>query len=204
MTQIGETQPFVDEIIGNLSSIICDLSEPQVHVFYEAMGHIISSEYDETQQAKLIQDLMTVPNRIWLEIIEHATKNTNIILDQEVLHNIVHILKTNSSACKSIGISFFTQIQRIFEDMLAIYRLVSSSIINMVNEQGLDVLKQPLVKQLRAVKREILTLLSTWIARVEFIDGSGRMQGRSMEAQRKVKNDQSLILLFSWQLCKKL
>lgn len=185
MTQIGETQPFVDEIIYNLTTIICDLNEPQVHVFYEAMGHIISSEYDEAQQAKLIENLMTVPNRIWAEIIEHATSDTNIIMDQEVLHNIVHILRTNASACKSIGIPFFTQIQRIFEDMLAIYRLVSNSITNMVSEQGQDVLKQPLVKQMRAVKREILTLLSTWIARAEFGEGS-RMVGRSVEAQRKV------------------
>lgn len=148
MTQIGENQPFVEEIIYNLSTIICDLSEPQVHVFYEAMGHIISSEHDDAAQSKLIESLMVVPNRVWTEIIEHATNNTNIILDQEVLHNLVHILKTNSSACKSIGIPFFSQIQRIFEDMLAIYRLISSSITNMVNEQGQDVLKQSLVKQM--------------------------------------------------------
>lgn len=185
MTQIGETQPFVEEIIFNLSTIICDLSEPQVHVFYEAMGHIISSEYDESTQAKLIENLMTVPNRVWTEIIEHATANTNVILDQDVLHNLVHILKTNASACKSIGIPFFTQIQRIFEDMLAVYRLVASSITNMVNEQSQDVLKQPLVKQMRAVKREILTLLSTWIARADLSEGN-RMQSRSVDAQRKV------------------
>jgi len=185
MVQIGETQPFVDEIIYNLSTIICDLSEPQVHVFYEAMGHIISSEFDEVAQAKLIENLMTVPNRIWSEIIEHAAANTNVILDQDVLHNIVHILKTNASACKSIGIPFISQIQRIFEDMLAIYRLVSSSITAMVNEQGQDALKQPLAKQMRAVKREILTLLSTWIARAEMSDAS-RMQGRSVDSQRKL------------------
>jgi exportin-1 len=193
MTQIGENQPFVDEIISNLSTIICDLSEPQVHVFYEAMGHIISSEYDESQQAKLIENLMNIPNRIWAEIIEHATSNTNIILDPEVLHNLVHILKTNSSACKSIGIHFFSQIQRIFEDMLAIYRLISVSITNMVNQQGQDVLKQPLVKQMRAVKREILTLLSTWIARTEFVD-NGRGPGRSSsETQRKAAEIQDVL-----------
>ncbi|KAI6214003.1 Importin N-terminal domain-containing protein [Aphelenchoides besseyi] len=167
MTQIGESQPFVEEILLNLSTIICDLSEPQVHVFYEAMGHIISSEHDEAAQTKLIESLMVVPNRVWSEIIEHATQDTNIILEPEVLKNLVHILKTNVSACKSIGIPFYTQIQRIFEDMIAMYRLISSSTTNLVNEQGQEVLKQPLVKQMRTVKREILTVLSTWIARAE-------------------------------------
>lgn len=167
MTQVGETQPFVDEILLNLSTIICDLSEPQVHVFYEAMGHIISSEHDETAQTRLIDMLMVVPNRVWSEIIEHATADTNVIFEQEVLHNLVHILKTNVSACKSIGIPFFAQIQRIFEDMLAIYRLISSSITTLVAEQGVEVLKQPLLKQMRSVKRETLTVLSTWIARAE-------------------------------------
>jgi enamine deaminase RidA (YjgF/YER057c/UK114 family) len=75
--------------------------------------------------------------------------------------------------------------------MLAIYRLVSVFITNTVNEQGQDVLKQPLTKQMRAVKREILTLLSTWIARAEFGDG-GRMHGRSVDAQQKVTAQLSL------------
>ena len=76
-------------------------------------------------------------------------------------------LQTNVSACKSIGIPFLTQIQRIFDDMLSIYRLISSSITSLVAEQGADVLKQPLLKQMRAVKRETLTVLSTWISRAE-------------------------------------
>jgi len=71
------------------------------------------------------------------------------------------------AACKSIGAPFYTQIQHIFEDMLAIYRLISSSITQLVNEQGQEVLKQPLMKSMRSAKREILTLLSTWVARAD-------------------------------------
>ncbi|KAH7694836.1 hypothetical protein AAVH_38112, partial [Aphelenchoides avenae] len=46
--QAGETQPFINEILANLTSIICDLSQPQVHVFYEAVGHIICCQTDRT------------------------------------------------------------------------------------------------------------------------------------------------------------
>ncbi|CAD5232029.1 unnamed protein product [Bursaphelenchus xylophilus] len=163
--QGGETQAFVDEILHNLNTIICDLSQPQVHVFYEAMGHIISSETDENNQARLIEGLMTVPNRIWAEIVEHVSGNTQMFYDQDVLRNLIHILKTNVAACKSVGAPFYTQINHIFNETIVIYRLISSFINTLVSEQGPEVLKQPIVKLMRAVKREVLTLLSTWIAR---------------------------------------
>ncbi len=72
--QVGETQPFINEILDNLNSIICDLSPPQVHVFYEAVGCIISAEHDERKQDDLIERLMNLPNTVWDEIITHATQ----------------------------------------------------------------------------------------------------------------------------------
>nr|NVI73671.1 embargoed [Cucujiformia] len=36
-TQVGEVCPFIDDILGAISSIICDLQHQQVHTFYEAV-----------------------------------------------------------------------------------------------------------------------------------------------------------------------
>lgn len=72
--QAGETQPFINEILANLTSIICDLSQPQVHVFYEAVGHIICCQTDRTVQAQLIESLMQLPNSIWTEVVDAASK----------------------------------------------------------------------------------------------------------------------------------
>ena len=36
--QLGESQPFVDEILTNINGIICHLEPHQVHTFYEAVG----------------------------------------------------------------------------------------------------------------------------------------------------------------------
>ena len=66
--------PFVNEILQNLNSIICDLSQPQVHVFYEAVGHIIFCQNERPTQEMLIDKLMTLPNSIWQEVIDHAAK----------------------------------------------------------------------------------------------------------------------------------
>lgn len=49
--------------------------------------------------------------------------------------------------------------------MLSIYQLISSNLNKSVADHGEIVLKQPLVKNMRVVKREILTLISIWISR---------------------------------------
>lgn len=57
------------------------------------------------------------------------------------------------------------QLSKIYLDMLNVYKVTSENISNAVAEAGEEVLKQPLLKAMRAVKREILTLISTWIAK---------------------------------------
>jgi exportin-1 len=49
--------------------------------------------------------------------------------------------------------------------MLSVYQVISGNLNKAVNEQGEQILKVPLLKQMRVVKKEILTLLSTWISR---------------------------------------
>lgn len=71
---MNETVPFIHEILRNLNNIICDLSQPQMHVFYEAVGHIIHVKEDRTIQDELIETLMFVPNKIWSDTIEEASK----------------------------------------------------------------------------------------------------------------------------------
>jgi len=62
MTQNGETEPFVDEILANLERITQDLSPHQVHTFYEAIGYMISAQPNKPAQEKLISKLMALPN----------------------------------------------------------------------------------------------------------------------------------------------
>ena len=41
--KVGEVMPFIDELLGGINSIICDLQPQQVQTFYEAVGHMISA-----------------------------------------------------------------------------------------------------------------------------------------------------------------
>ena len=42
--QVGETEPFICELLTNLTGIIQDLETHQIHMFYETVGLMISAE----------------------------------------------------------------------------------------------------------------------------------------------------------------
>lgn len=77
--QVGEVMPFIDEILNNINTIICDLQPQQVHTFYEAVGYMIGAQTDQTVQEQLIEKYMLLPNQVWDSIIQQATKVSSII-----------------------------------------------------------------------------------------------------------------------------
>lgn len=165
IVQPAENKPFVEEMLENLTGIICDLSHAQVHVFYEAVGHIISAQIDGNLQEQLIAQLMDIPNRTWNDIIASASVNDNILEEHEMVRSVLNILKTNVAACKSIGSAFVSQLGNIYSDLLSVYKILSEKVSRAVTTAGEDALKNPLVKTMRAVKREILILLSTFVSK---------------------------------------
>lgn len=134
--QPGETEPFIDEIIRNMRKITCDLSPQQVHTFYEACGFMISAQGQKSIQDRLIENLMSLPNQAWDSIIQQANENPAILQDPETIKVIGNIMKTNVAACSSIGPFFYTQIGRIYHDMLNMYRASSQLISDAVATGG--------------------------------------------------------------------
>lgn len=63
-TQIGESCPFIEDILASISTIICDLQTQQVHTFYEAVGYMISAQVDTATQEALIEKYMLLPNQV--------------------------------------------------------------------------------------------------------------------------------------------
>ncbi|CAD6189633.1 unnamed protein product [Caenorhabditis auriculariae] len=163
--QNGEKRPFIEEMLVNLSGIICDLTQPQVHVFYEAVGHIISAQVDPNLQEPLIEQLMSLPNHSWDEIIASAANDDKTLTELDTIRSLLNILKSNVAACKSIGNAFVSQLSRIYSDVLSIYRLLSERVSVAVSGNGEEVLKMPLIKSMRACKREILILVSSWVSK---------------------------------------
>lgn len=100
-----------------------------------------------------------------------ASSNVDVLSQPENVKILANILKTNVSACSSIGAFYLPQIGRLFLDMLGLYKAVSGIISETVAQQGVIATKTPKVRGLRTIKKEILKLMDTYIKRSEDAEG---------------------------------
>ena len=91
--QAGEVTPFIEEILSTISTIICDLQPQQVHTFYEAVGYMISAQNEKFVQEPLIERYMLLPNQVWDDIINQATRNVDVLKDPDAVKQLANILK---------------------------------------------------------------------------------------------------------------
>ncbi|KAJ7613138.1 CRM1 C terminal-domain-containing protein [Roridomyces roridus] len=168
--QSGETEPFVDEILRSLSRITVDLSAQQVHTFYEAVGYLISSQSNKVLQERLIQSLMELPNNAWDSLMLQASQSLDVLSNLDNVKVLSNVLKTNVYACTSIGSFYLPQVARIFVDMLGLYKTVSATISETIAKEGPIASKTPKIRQLRAVKKDVLKLMETYIKAAEDLD----------------------------------
>ena len=180
--QSQETEPFVEEILRSLHRITVDLSPQQVHTFYEAIGYMIAAQPNKASQEKLITKLMELPNNAvsfpaseaivcsliqsnlkWDSLMSQASRNMQVLDNVDNVKILANVLKTNVSACVSVGPFFLPQIGRIFLDMLGLYKVVSGIISETVARDGPIATKTPKIRHLRTIKKEILKLMETFI-----------------------------------------
>jgi len=66
----------------------------------------------------------------------YSAKNINVLKDQETVKQLMNILKTNVSACRSVGHPFVVQLGRIYLDMVNVYKVLSENISTAVSQHG--------------------------------------------------------------------
>jgi len=131
---------------------------------------MISAQPNKAQQEKLIAKLMELPNNAWDSLMAQAAQNMDVLSSTDNIKILSNVLKTNVSACTSIGSFYLPQLGRIFLDMLGLYKAVSGIISETIVKEGLIATKTPKVRQLRTVKKEILKLMETYIKRAEDLE----------------------------------
>ncbi|KAL0735703.1 hypothetical protein Bca4012_011913 [Brassica carinata] len=167
IVQVGETEPFVSELLSGLATTVQDLEPHQIHSFYESVGNMIQAESDPQKRDEYLQRLMALPNQKWAEIIGQARQSVEFLKDPEVIRTVLNILQTNTSAATSLGTFFLSQISLIFMDMLNVYRMYSELVSTSITNGGPYASKTSFVKLLRSVKRETLKLIETFLDKAE-------------------------------------
>jgi hypothetical protein len=119
---------------------------------------MISAQPNKPQQEKLISKLMELPNNAvcffrlshacstligdsatqWDSLMAQAAQNMDVLSSNDNIKILSNVLKTNVSACTSIGSFYLPQIGRIFLDMLGLYKAVSGIISETIVKEGLS------------------------------------------------------------------
>ena len=68
--------------------------------------------------------------------MQAASQSPDIFNKPEEVKTMANIIKTNVSACSSIGSAFIVQIARIYNDLLNVYRATSQLISQAVIDGG--------------------------------------------------------------------
>ncbi|PIO27400.1 hypothetical protein AB205_0094780 [Aquarana catesbeiana] len=143
--QVGEVMPFIDEILNNINTIICDLQPQQVHTFYEAVGYMIGAQTDQPVQEHLIEKYMLLPNQVWDSIIQQATK---------ILYTLLQNVAQEEAAAQSFYQTYFCDVlQHIFSVVtdtshtagLTMHASILAYMFNLVEEGKISVPLNPAV-----------------------------------------------------------
>jgi exportin-1 len=114
---------------------------------------MISAQPNKGQQEKLIAKLMELPNNAvsippiprayrltrflkWDSLMAQAAHSIDVLSNLDNIKILSNVLKTNVSACTSIGSFYLPQVGRIFLDMLGLYKAVSGIISETVAREG--------------------------------------------------------------------
>lgn len=69
-----------------------------------------------------------------------ASQNMDVLSSQDNIKILANVLKTNVSACTSIGSFYLPQLGRIFLDMLGLYKAVSGIVSETIQKEGWSIL----------------------------------------------------------------
>ena len=65
-----------------------------------------------------------------------ASQNLDVLSSTDNIKILANVLKTNVSACTSIGTFYIPQLGRVFLDMLGLYKAVSGIVSETVEKEG--------------------------------------------------------------------
>jgi exportin-1 len=161
--QPSETRPFIVEMLETLPDIIRKLESHQIHSFYESCGCVIASQPDPAQRNQLIMKLFELPNTSWQSLIYSAVLSEEVLQEREKMRNFSNILRTNSRVASSLGAPYLVQLEWLYTDMLKVYKVYSGLIQRVVSTGGPHATKTADVRNMRAVKRDVLKVVEAFI-----------------------------------------
>jgi len=122
---------------------------------------MISEESDPHQQDIYVNNLLQYSHQEFQAQLSNANANINELFSHQNIKAIDHIVKINQRVAESTGFIYLNYLKNIFQDLLKIYNLYSQQVSDAVIRQQAQ--NNPMVKPMKAVRRDILKLIQTYI-----------------------------------------
>ena len=128
---------------------------------YEGIGWMIGAEQDVQQQGLYLQKLLELPHNQFNAELNKFNMNAEQIFNLENIKTIDQVIKVNQRVAESVGGTYLHYLRNIFDDLLKIYNIYSQQITKLVSMAGQA--NNPLVKPMKALRRDILKLIQIYI-----------------------------------------
>lgn len=161
--QHDQREPYLFEIVRGLETHICDLENHQKFVFYEALGQILSNIGDVKDITYALEACMNLVTAEWTRLLQGLAANFNQLNDIEVMKKIAFVVKANQRVCSSLGHNYYIQLGKIYNDLMQLYAAYSQFLGSELAGRGKMIVAHAYFKSARAVRREILSLLQTYV-----------------------------------------
>jgi len=115
--------------------------------------------------------LMEWPNQMWLDVLEQAKRTGGEALKEpSAMKQLQTIIRTNERVAVALGNPYTVQLGHIYADLLNVYKAYSEMINSTIQSSGgttPHLMHTSGVRAMRAVKKETLRLLDTFIDKSE-------------------------------------
>ena len=156
-------QFVIYKIINETPERIKELQPFQKIQFYEAMGVLISACDDINAKRDMVFMLMSHLEAGWNNILSNIG-DASVLASDDVAIDICFFIKTNERVCGSVGEIYADYFNHSLASIDQIYKQYHWLIMNQLEQNGLESLKLMNVKRYRAVKKDILLLLTTFVS----------------------------------------
>ena len=156
-------QPYILSIFQDINKHTSELALLQKIQFYESAATIISGCNDDSKKEKLVFDLMQSIDPIWFNLL-NKLGDFEFISNSDNATEICYFLKINEKVCSAVGQSYSMYFNNSMARLQEIYSQYSALILNQLNNNGQNALRLMTVKRYRAVRKDILHLLTTFVS----------------------------------------
>jgi exportin-1 len=157
-----QNQPFVISLIPEAEQHMETLDSFQMIQFYESIGHMISAYPDQEGQIQLLIQLMAKNEHVWQNMM-NGLNNLQNFMNDGILTEVGFYLRINERLAECIGKPYSFYFNRSFNQIDKLYQGFYQLIQNEIQTNGPQALQYSSVKKYRAVRRDLLNLLKTFV-----------------------------------------